>query len=74
MAVVFSRQLSIKETEVIFLAFGGMKGEVFMYRKVQELRLKHQHGRKIPHSFPRLPPNPQDIHICQLTTLAEPYQ
>jgi hypothetical protein len=51
-----------------------MKDEVFMYRKVQELGVKHQQDEKIPHNFLRLPANSQDIHICQVTILAEPYQ
>jgi hypothetical protein len=45
-----------------------------MYRKVHELGVKHQQDEKIPPNFLRLPANSQDIHICQVTILAEPYQ
>lgn len=51
-----------------------MKDPVFMYSNVQESRFKHQPARKIPHNFLRLAPNSQDIHICQLSILAEPYK
>jgi hypothetical protein len=45
-----------------------------MYRNVQESRFKHQQARKIPPNFLHLAPNSQDIYICQLSILAEPYK
>ena len=49
-----------------------MKDEVFMYSNAQESGFKHQQDRKIPPNFLRLAHTSQDIHICQLSILAEP--